>query len=128
MTALRIWVAGLALTVLLTPAALADPLDKAIYMNTYYCAGIAEVYGQRLGASHRSEANEAARAAVELRSRAQGFGHRLGFADAEGKSAEVQGRRTMAQMLPQNGAWQSGGQIPRDAFRQYQHCASLAGL
>jgi hypothetical protein len=128
MTMLRIWVVGLAISVVLAPAALADALDKAIYMNTYYCAGIAEVYGQLLSASHRSEAGEAGQAAVELKSRAQSFGRRLGYSGAEGRSAETQGRQTMARMLPQGGAWSSGGPIPRDAFRQYKHCASLAGM
>jgi len=128
MTAMRIRAVGLAFSVVLAPAALADALDKAVYMNTYYCAGIAEVYGERLGSSRRNEAGEAAQAAVELRSRAQSFGRRLGYSDAEGRSAEAQGRQTMARMLPQNGAWMSGGPIPQDAFRQYKHCASLAGL
>lgn len=132
MGAKRIAAAALLYVGALAPAALAGVMDKAIYMNTYYCAGAAAMYGERLGASgsfsHRGEASEAAQAAVELRSRAQSFGRRLGYSDAEGQRAEAQGRRTMAGLLPENGAWRSGGPIPQDAFRQYKHCASLAGM
>ena len=129
---MRIGAAALLFTGALAPAALADPLAEAIYMNTYYCAGAAAVFGEQLGESGgwplRGEADEAARAAVELKNRAQSYGHRLGFSEKDGKRAEARGRKTMAGLLPQNGAWRTGGPIPQDAFRQYKHCASLAGL
>jgi len=94
------------------------------------CGGRAVVFGSpgAGGLAHRGEASEAGQAAGELRRRARSFGRRLGYSDTEGRSAEAQGRRTMANLLPQNGAWRGCGPIPQDAFRQYKHCASLAGL
>ena len=87
----------------------------------------------RSRSSHRpvkgqSNAAKTGQTAGELRRRARSFGRRLGYSDTEERSAEAQGRRTKANPLPQNGAWRGGGPIPQDAFRQYKHCASLAGL
>jgi hypothetical protein len=110
----------------------ANPLARATYMNTAYCAGIAEAYGEKLETSsswsHRGKAKDAKRVSERLARLAANFGKRSGFSQSQGAQATAQGKRTMASLLPANGAWASGGEIPTEAFRQYQHCATLAEL
>jgi len=122
--------AVLAWACLSAPAVLAGPMEKAFYMNTYYCAGAAAAYGERLGASasHRGAGRDAERVAGKLKQIAQNYGRRQGYSESEGQRAEAQGRRTMAGLLPQNGAWSSGGNIPLEAFRQYKQCETIAEL
>lgn len=108
----------------------ADQLSRAWYMNVSYCAGVAESYGERLAtsSSHASSASGARSLSRMLARKAEAFGRRNGFSAAEGARARAQGVRTMAGMLPDGGAWARGGAIPGEAFRQYQHCATLAEL
>ena len=131
MRAMGVGAAMLVLSWALAPVALTAPMDRAIYMNTFYCAGAAALYGERLGnsdsSSYRRKGRTAGEVAGILRSRAKSYGARRGFGSKDGERAETQGRQTMAGLLPQNGAWRTGAPIPRDAFRQYQHCATLAG-
>ena len=110
--------------------AVADPMAKSHYMNTYYCAGVAAAYGERLATSqsHRGDVSQAQSVAATLTRRAETFGRRSGFAPSEGKTAEVRGRSTIAGLMPFGAAWQKGGAIPGEAFRQYQHCETLAEL
>lgn len=125
----RMILAGAVVGLLAAPAA-AYPMAKSHYMNTYYCAGVAAAYGERLTTSeqHRGGAAKAQSVAQELARRAEAFGRRSGFQPSEGKEAEVHGRSTIGNLMPFGAAWQAGGAIPQEAFRQYQHCETLAEM
>lgn len=123
-------VALLAGAVFAAPAR-ADKMARAVYMNTAYCAGIAEGYSDTLknagGWSLSGKASAAARVATELKRRADAYGRRQGMSASEGARAAAMGRSAIAKMLA-GGSWRQGGEIPQEAFRQYQHCATLAEI
>ena len=109
----------------------ADAMARAIFMNTAYCAGVAEGYSETLkqagGWAFGGKASAAQRVAGELKRRADTFGRRNGFSSAQGQQAANQGRATIERLLA-GGNWRGGSDVPQAAFRQYQHCATLAEL
>lgn len=126
----------MAISVLLAAAvfaapARADKMARAIYMNTSYCVGIAEGYSEALkkagGWSLSGKASAAARVASELKRRAQAYGRRQNMSASEGARAASMGRSAISKMLS-GGNWRQGGDIPTEAFKQYQHCATLAEI
>lgn len=107
-------------------ASAANELMRANFLNAYYCAGIADIYGERLSAAggHAGEAGKAKELANILRSRAAQIGRSHQLSGGE-KAAEANGKNTMSRLLPPNGGWTKGGDIPIDAVRQYQQCVSM---
>lgn len=128
-------IAVVALTVLAAAAfaapVRADKMARAIYMNTSYCAGIAEGYSEALkqagGWSFSGKASAASRVAAELKRRAETYGRRQNMSASEGARAASMGRSAISKMLA-GGNWRQGGDIPTEAYRQYQHCATLAEI
>lgn len=103
-------------------------LTQSIYLNAHYCAGVAEVYGERLGEAgiERAKAGEARRVAETLKRDAVAMGRSYHVENtAKAKSADAHGRRVMTNLLPANGGWVRDGNIPREALRQYEQCASM---
>ena len=76
---------------------------------------------------HELRASAAQQVAGELKRRADTFGRRNGFSSAQGQQAANQGRATIERLLA-GGNWRGGSDVPQEAFRQYQHCATLAEL
>lgn len=107
-----------------------DVLAKAAYMNTSYCIGIVETYGERLrsagGSKHRSTAKQARRYAENLRGSADRLRARYDYSQSDGEAATANGIRTLSGLLPLSGAWTAGGDVPIEAYRQYQNCVTLA--
>jgi hypothetical protein len=128
---LAIAVAVAAMAAAFAAPAHADKMARAIFMNTSYCAGIAEGYSEALkeagGWSRSGKASAAARVATELKRRAEAYGRRQNMSASEGARAASMGRSAIAKMLA-GGNWRQGGDIPQEAYKQYQHCATLAEI
>jgi len=112
------------------PGTAQDAMARAAYLNTAYCQGAVEKYAARLseagGSGYRSDARKARHYATTLAERTERLRSRYGFKSADGNSAVSNGTSKMARLLPASGAWVNGGDIPTQAFRQYQNCVTLA--
>ena len=120
--------------ILFSPAAFADqpsdPFAKPNYLNAHFCIGQAQVFADLVGqTSHRSKAGEARLLLQKLTSRARQLETRYKLKGSGEEEAEQKGGRTMAGLLPASGTWAKGGaDIPIEAIRHYQQCASLVGM
>ncbi len=104
-------------------------LANAAYLNTAFCFGAVESYGEILlgtnESTFRSAARKAKRIAEMLRDKSERLRLRYKFDKPQGESASANGTRTMTGLLPASGVWTQNGEIPNQAFRQYQNCLSL---
>lgn len=111
-------------------AAAQNNLAAGAYLNALYCKGAVEVYAERLAKSsssrYRSIAREARGVSGKLKSQAARLKSQYGIRDPRDRNAERRGRNVMAKDFPRQGAWMTGGPIPRGALRQYQHCVFVS--
>ena len=118
---------------LLASAANAQQANNAFakpnYLNAHFCIGQVQVFADLVGqSSHKSKAKEARSLLQKLTTQANRLETHYKLKGSGEGEAEQKGGRIMAGLLPASGQWAKGGDIPLEAVRHYQQCASMVGM
>lgn len=102
---------------------------KPNYLNAHFCIGQVQVFADLVGpTSHKTKAKEARALLQKLTSQANQLETRYKLKGSGEGEAQQKGGRIMAGLLPASGQWAKGGDIPIEAVRHYQQCASMVGM